>query len=332
MKPKLVILTTNFGTNFSGGASATCEVFSRIQDQFEKITVLGTIIGDHHFNNLEFIKVTHWLNTYRAIRKLEDGLTIFYGDFYNSFLLGLAKVPFIFTYHDNWPELAKLNIKSRFQSLFFNSIYYFVFRKAKVLITVSDFKKKTLEKYAKKVYLIPNGFNCNTNSSTKDTQALGQILMVGNIDDRKYALALKLFEYIKMHDAISIDVYGHVVNKNLAKKLSKYPFVSLKGFVKEVPYASYKLLLHTSFSESFGLIFCEAICHRVPVLTFNTGGAPELISAENGRMVKAYDIEAMYDVLKKMILNPIKANSETVTSFSWENASSSYQNLFRDVG
>ncbi|MGI9552985.1 MAG: glycosyltransferase family 4 protein [Aurantibacter sp.] len=332
MKPKLVILTTNFGTNFSGGARATCEVFSRIQDQFEKITVLGTTIGDHQFQNLEFIKVNHWLNTYRAIRKLEDDLTIFYGDFYNSFLFGVAQVPFIFTYHDNWPELARLNIKSRFQSLFFNRIYYFVFRKAKVLITVSDFKKKTLEKYAKKVYLIPNGFNCNTNGTTKDTPVLSQILMVGNIDDRKYALALKLFEHIKEHGPISIDIYGHVVNKNLAKKLSKYSFVSLKGFVKEVPYASYKLLLHTSFSESFGLVFYEAIFHRVPVLTFNIGGAPELISAENGRMVRAYDIEAMYDVLKKMTLNPIKANSETVTSFSWENTSSSYQNLFRDVG
>jgi len=332
MKPKLVILTTNFGTNFSGGARATCEVFSRIQDEFGKITVLGTTLGDHQFNNLEFVKVSNWLNTYQAIRELKDDLTIFYGDFYNSFLLGVAKVPFIFTYHDNWPELAKLNIKSRFQGLFYNSIYNFVFRKAKILITVSQFKKKTLEKYAKKVHLIPNGFNCNSKDVGQDNPSSSEILMVGNIDDRKYALALKLFECIKEHDPISIDIYGHVVSKNLAKKLNEYPFVSLKGFVKEVPYPAYKLLLHTSFSESFGLIFCEAICHGVPVLTFNTGGAPEIISAENGRMIQPYDIEAMYDVLKKMTLNPFKANSETVTSFSWENTSSSYQNLFRDVG
>jgi glycosyltransferase involved in cell wall biosynthesis len=332
MKPKLVILTTNFGTNFSGGARATCEIFSRIQEQFEKITVLGTSIGDHQFHKLEFIKVNHWLNTYQAIKKLQDDLTIFYGDFYNSFLLGVAEVPFIFTYHDNWPELAKLNIKSRFQSLFYNSIYHFVFRKAKVLITVSDFKKKALEKYAKEVYLIPNGFTCNTKGVTKDNPEQSEIVMVGNIDDRKYALALKLFEYIKEEDLLSIDIYGHIVNKNLAKKLGKFPFVSLKGFVKEVPYASYKLLLHTSFSESFGLVFYESIYHGVPVLTFDIGGAPELISAENGKMVEAYDLEAMYDVLKKMTLNPFKADSETVTSFSWENTSSRYQNLFRDVG
>ncbi len=332
MKPKLVILTTNFGTNFSGGSRATCEVFSRIQDQFEKITVLGTVIGDHRFQNLEFIKVNHWLNTYQAIKKLEDDLTIFYGDFYNSFLLGVAQVPFIFTYHDNWPELAKLNIKSRFQSLFYNTAYYYIFRKAKVLITVSDFKKKTLEKYAEKVYLIPNGFDSSAQYTTEVTQARGQVLMVGNIDDRKYALALKLFGHIKERDPISIDIYGHIVNKNLAKNLSKYPFVSLKGFVEHIPYASYKLLLHTSFSESFGLIFYEAIYNRVPVLTFNVGGAPEIISKENGRMVQAYNIETMYDVLKKMTLNPFQANRETVSSFSWENTSSTYQNLFRDVG
>lgn len=332
MKPKLVILTTNFGTNFSGGSRATCEVFSRIQDQFGKITVLGTTIGDHQFRNLEFVKVNNWLSAYRTIRKLRDSLTIFYGDYYNSFLLGTAHVPFVFTYHDNWPELGNLNLQSRFQSIFFNRIYSFIFRKAKVLITVSDFKKKALEKVAKKVYLIPNGFNYHAEDSQEDTPALGQILMVGNIDHRKYALALKLFGYIKEHDAISIDIYGHLVNKKLAKQLNKYPFVSLKGFSKKVPYASYKLLLHTSFTESFGLIFCEAIFNEVPVLAFNTGGAPEIISARNGRLVEAYDIKAMYDLLKKMTLNPIKASSETVTSFSWENTSLSYLKLFRDVG
>lgn len=329
MKQKLVILTTSFGTNFSGGAKATCEVFSRIQNEFESITVLATEIGNHQFQKLNFIKVSNWVNTYLTVRKLKDDFTIFYGDFYNSFLLGIARVPFMFTYHDNWPELSKLNMKSYVQNIFFSKVYNYIFTKAKTLITVSNFKKEHLEKYAKKVHLIPNGFDRSPPSSKKEgTQTLGQVVMVGNIDERKYALAIKLFDYIQEQDKISIDIYGHTVNKGIAKKLSNYSFISLKGFVNEVPYSSYKLLLHTSFSESFGLIFCEAIYQELPVLTFNTGGALEIISPENGKIIEAYKLKDMYHELKNMIHSPIQAKAETVTSFSWERTSLNYQKLF----
>ncbi|MEQ8238798.1 MAG: glycosyltransferase [Cyclobacteriaceae bacterium] len=331
MRQKLVILTTNFGTNFSGGALATCEVFSRIQNQFTQITVLGSAIGDHTFTNLKFIKVTSWFQTYLTIKKLEDKATIFYGDFYNAFLLGLAKVPFVFTYHDNWPELSKLNIASRIQGLFFTNIYAFVFRKATVLITVSDFKKKLLEKYSSNVLLVPNGFNRIKATAAKNTIEKSQILMVGNIDERKYKLALKLFGAISHLEDIGIDIYGHVVDEKLVMKLEKFPFVNLKGFHKKIPFSSYKLLLHTSFTESFGLIFCEAIFNEIPVLAFDAGGASTIITPDNGRLVPAYDIGEMQKMLESLMSDPISVDSNTVKTFSWETTSLRYQKIFQDV-
>lgn len=331
MKHRLVILTTNFGTNFSGGALATCEVFSRIQDQFEKIIVLGSNIGLHEIKNLQFIKTSNWITNYQLIKNLQDGKTIFYGDFYNSFLLGLAKVPYVFTYHDNWPELARLNYKSFLQGFFFHTIYPFIFRKAIILITVSSFKKKYLEKYAKIVQVIPNGIRNNVAETLENTSVKKKILMVGNIDDRKYAMALKLFQILRNQELITIDIYGHILNKKLASKLKQFPFVNLKGFIKNVPFQSYKLLLHTSFTESFGLVFCEAIYNKVPVLAFHTGGAPEIITRENGRLVPAYKIEVMQEILLDMISNPIEVNSNTVESFTWERTSLNYKKIFQNV-
>ncbi|WP_242092707.1 glycosyltransferase family 4 protein [Aestuariivivens sediminicola] len=330
MRHKLVILTTRFGTNFSGGAKATCEVFSRIQNQFESITVLGTEIGNHQIKNVKFIKTNYWIDALFKIMRLKDDCTIFYGDFYNAFLLGVAQAPFVFTYHDNWPELSKLNTKSYFQNLFFNTVYTYIFKKAKALVAVSNFKRINLIQYEEKLHFISNGFSRGNQECIKEHKSR-QVLMVGNIDERKYNLAIKLFDLLKVHDGISIDIYGHIVNKDLAKKLKSYPFVEIKGFVENVPYSAYKLLLHTSFSESFGLVFYESIYNETPVLTFNTGGAPEIISTENGRMVDAFNIKDMYRVLKEMLANPFKANSQTVDSYSWDRASSNYLKLFQYV-
>ena len=331
MRQKLVILTTSFGTNFSGGALATCEVFSRIQDQFSQIIVLGSAIGDHSFRNLKFIKVTSWTQSYLTIKRLKDETTIFYGDFYNAFLLGLANVPFVFTYHDNWPELAKMNWRSRTQGIFYNNIYAFVFRKATVLITVSDFKRKFLEKFSNSALVIANGFNQVREKPIAKITDKPRILMVGNIDERKYKWALKLFDLISNFKEMTIDIYGHVVDEKLASRLAKFPFVNLKGFHKKIPFRSYELLLHTSFTESFGLVFCEAIFNEIPVLTFDVGGASSIITTNNGRLVPAYQIGEMRLMLESMISDPFPVDSNTVKSFSWESTSLRYQKIFQDV-
>ncbi|MEM9328298.1 MAG: hypothetical protein AAGA85_21705, partial [Bacteroidota bacterium] len=108
MKRKLVILTTHFGLNFSGGSKATCEVFGLLQSDFDEICVVGTQLGDHPFKSLDFREYRNWLHAVQIIRSLKSPEVLFYGDFFNSFLFILAGVPFHFTYHDNWPEARLL--------------------------------------------------------------------------------------------------------------------------------------------------------------------------------------------------------------------------------
>ena len=324
-RPSLVIVTTHFGTNFSGGSTATCEIFSRLENYFEKVVVVGTELGSHPFNSLDFIKYKNWLQAVHILRQLADQNTIFYGDFYNAILCVWARVPFYFTYHDNWPEIRQFGFKNRLRALFFIPVYKQIFEKAEAVITVSKFKFNYIKNYSSEVSIIHNGFK-KTVSVVKSSNYPKRktIIMAGNIDCRKYALALKLFQLLQPKPEIRIDIYGNILDDKLAAQLSQFDFVHLKGFVSSIPYRSYSLLLHTSFSENFSIVFCEAIYNKLQVLTFDTGGASEIINNTNGKLIRPYDLESMKNSIEDLLEHPISVDNSTVKNYSWDLAAKLY--------
>ncbi|MBX2840743.1 MAG: glycosyltransferase [Flammeovirgaceae bacterium] len=326
-KPHLVILTTHFGDNFSGGSTATCEVFSRIENEFGGITVLGTQLGNYPFKTINYIKYNHWVHAFFLLKKLHKPGTLFYGDFYNSFLFILANVPFYFTYHDNWPELSQESTKSKLLSFFYTPIYHQIFKKAALVFTVSKFKYEYISNFTQKVQLVYNGFekkHCSIKNNKPESQK--QVIMVGNIDKRKYKMALKLFLKLSDYEKMEIDIYGNIVDEMLAQKLAKFPFVNLKGFHKNIPFSNYKLLLHTSITESFGMTFCEAMHSEIPVLTFDTGGAKELINKDKGILIEPYNTQKMKLELMNILNGEIsfKFHSNSFDKYSWDKAAKDY--------
>lgn len=320
---QLVILTTHFGTNFSGGSTATCEIFVRLESNFEKVTVIGTQLGLHPFRNLEFIRYKNWLHAIRIIRKFPLS-SIFYGDFYNAFLYAFAKVPFYFTYHDNWPEMARFGLKNRMKSLFYIPAYQHIFRSAKTVFVVSENREKLISQFTSNHMVVKNGF---TRSDVESKNAnSGSILMVGSIDQRKYQLAIDLFNRWGNKE-ITIDIYGHTKDESLAKKLSRFPFVRLRGFHHSIPYQNYKLLLHTSQMENLPLVFCEAIHHGVPVLAFDVGASNEIVTQSNGVLIPPYDVARMSTFLNQNVSEnepPLPMDKSVLKLHSWEDAASSY--------
>lgn len=326
MKKKLVILTTHFGTDFSGGSTATCEIFARIEENFKEVIVVGNELGQFPLNSVKYLNYKSWWHAAKIIKDMDVEDTIFYGDFYNTIIYVWLKIPFYFTYHDNWPELGATSVKNRFRSLFYTNIYKQIFKHAISVFTVSALKTLFVKKYNKQVHLVRNGFN-RANGLSFSTERK-EILMVGNIDDRKYKLALPLFHLLekeKAHD-ISIHIYGNIIDNRLAEKLDAFSFVKLKGFIKLVPYKRYKLLLHTSMMENMPIVFCESIYHRLPILGFDVGGAIEIVSFNLGVLIPPYQINTMKDELLKMLTNPSKPEWDIaiLDEYSWDRASEKY--------
>ena len=330
-KISLVIVTTHFGTNFSGGSTATCEIFSRFQNEFETIYVVGTELGEHPLQKIIFKKYRNWAQAIFLLLAFRNGLFgserfVFYGDFYNAFFLAILGLDFYFTYHDNWPEAAKINLTAKLNSVFYINIYHFIFKNAKLIFTVSEKKYHYVKKFTNKVQLVYNGFNHQKESDIEvDDPHKYKILMVGNIDKRKYKLALKLFSLIGTKVNLHVDIYGHMIDRNLANKLSAFDFVTLKGFEKNISFGGYQLLLHTSIIENLPLVFCESIYHQIPILAFDVGGAHELIGNFNGALIAPYDVDAMHAQLLKMEKTKPSIDKSVLKNRSWQIAAKRYK-------
>ncbi len=327
MCAKLVILTTHFGTNFSGGSTATCEIFIRLEKHFDDIIIFGTEIGQHSFNSLHFKQYHNSQELRSLISKYNSNKTKFYGDFYNAVAFAAEQVPFYFTYHDNWPELADTSFDHWVDGFKYMRAYEKIFNSAQHVFTVSEFKRKQIAKYTSEVSLVRNGFHKTHELEGGLPTNRQNILMVGNIDDRKYQKALELFN--QWNPECKVDIYGRVIDKDLADGLDSFPCVSIKGFVEEVPYHQYRLLLHTSLMENLPITFCEAIYSKTPVVAFDVGGCEEVITSDTGVLIEPYDLEE----LKKQVIyaynsyEQFNLKSNILSEFDWERAAIAYQKI-----
>lgn len=327
MQSALAILTTHFGTNFSGGSTATCEIFSRLESEFSEIYVIANELGQHPFKRIQWLRYRTTLGAIKQIQSLDTKNTVFYGDFYNAYLLTLLNKPFYFTYHDNWPELESLGWQNRLKSYFYWPLYRRIFKQAEHVVTVSDKKLTQLNSLTPRVSLIRNGFSRQT--QTVSGKARKNVLMVGNIDTRKYVKAIELFSTLPVNLDFDIHIYGHSHDPALVNSLKNFPFVHLKGYQSSIPYADFALLLHTSVMENSSIVWCESLFQKTRVLTFDVGAAKEIIGEDTGWCVVPYDICAMKSRLLEHMHHPVPIDQkpDILTQFDWQIASKQYKAL-----
>jgi len=317
--------------NFSGGSTATHEIFKRLEDEFDQIVVVCNIIGHHRFKKAEFrLFRTKW-EAYKILRSINNRNTIYYGDFYNSVLFVFAKKRFYFTYHDNWPEMKNTSLYDYIKSIFYIQIYKTILRSAEKVIAVSKYKKRYIEKFNLNVKVVYNGYNVSEDKDKTQFRGKNKILMVGNIDRRKYHIALRLFQSLDPDFKGEIDIYGNLINKDLAEKLNSFPFVNIKGFVPSIPYHSYNCLLHTSYIENLPIAVCESIMHHLPVVAFDVGGIAEVVNPSNGILVPPYDIKRMKNSLKSILSGDqeFSFSKNDLTNFDWDIAAGEYLNILQ---
>jgi len=341
LKKKLVILTDNFGLNFSGGAIATSRIFEPIQDNFSDIIVIANQVGDHPFKNITFLEYQNRKGAISHIKSFKyRNDIVFYGDFYMTYYYILAGVPYYFTYHDNWPEQKYLSLKNRIKSFFYVPLYKLVIKKSEHTATVSDFKFNFISKLNKNTSLIRNGINSDI---TKQKYAAYnpaeklKIIMLGNIENRKFRLAPKLFEILQtkgLLNQITIDIFGNVLDEKLVGKIQSYKNISLKGFKKNIDFNSYDLLLSTSRMENLSLAVVESLANHTPVVCFDVGGLKEVVTNnENGLLIPKDNVVKMCAAISGMIEEKtvFDFSKQDLSEYSWDIAAEKYKKILLPI-
>ena len=338
---EVVIFTKYFGYNFTGATLATHELIKLWSLECKKIKIITKYLGENeNIEGIENVEIIH-CKTYKQmvyeLNKTYSDSSIYYSDDHLAFILKIVGKKYFHTYHATWPEARWNNLEHFFKSFLFIPLYKIAIKNSIKEITVSNKYYQFVNKYNKNNCVIRNGLGRSGASNDKVIPTINDkkfnVVMIGNIDTRKYKLAIKLFNKIKKNKItdIKIDIYGRNTNKKMVKILEKYNFVEYKGFVSKVPINNYKLMLHTASNENLSIAICESLKNKVPVLCYDVGGLNEVvINKDNGVLIKKGKNKEMYNKLidiKKGNIN-FKFSSRIIEEFEWTISSSKYISEF----
>ncbi|MGZ3854008.1 MAG: glycosyltransferase family 4 protein, partial [Flavisolibacter sp.] len=240
-------------------------------------------------------------------------------------------VPLVVTIHDII-YLEQVNFKgSTYQNLgnlYRRFIVPRVAKKAKLILTVSEFEKdniiKTLRLPPDKVRVLYNGVAAQFNNRyTPDTITEFKkkynlpsqfIMFLGNTAPKKNTLnVIKAYaDYcIREKDPIPmvlLDFKKELVLKTL-NELGQAVLLSRFVFPGYVPYAQIPLMynlatlfLYPSLRESFGLPILEAMACGVPVITSNTSSMPE-VAGDAAEIIDPFNHNELSQGISKLLLN-----------------------------
>lgn len=96
--------------------------------------------------------------------------------------------------------------------------------------------------------------------------------------------------------------------KRIAADLGLGDTVTFAGLLKDFPYdllSTSDMFVSASESESFGLMFAEAMCFELPVVACEVGGIPEVVlNGTTGILVPPGDPQAFADAVLRLVNDP----------------------------
>lgn len=226
-----------------------------------------------------------------------------------------SPAPFIFTVHD----LMHLFYYSKLHRIYYQQIIARLAKKAKQIITVSQFSKKQLVEILgikeELVTVIYNGVDNNFFSNSQKHQIdRPYLLYVGNRRKNKNIPAMLVaFAKAKIPKDFIFLLTGNP-DPDLIILISKLKITSrvrFLGFIKEseLPklYKGAHATLFVSLMEGFGLPLIESMASGTPVITSNESALPE-IAGEAAMCVNPYDVGAISDAIERLLGDSILYN------------------------
>ena len=206
--------------------------------------------------------------------------------------------------------------------------------------------KKYHEKIRQKVQIIPNGIDDFwLEHPAEKLNKMGDIIKLiyaGRIDRNKNIPTIQKAAEIlrKKGYALQLTVVGKASDKRLLAKIKKDPFTRYLPVVPKEEllglYRAHNIFVMPSFTESFGLVYAEAMSQGLPIIySAGQGFDCQFPEGKVGYRVFARNPESVAEQIEKVIQNFDEISANTVPSakvFCWQNIAKKYDAIYRTFG
>ena len=227
--------------------------------------------------------------------------------------------------------------------------------KASAVFFLSDaYRKQVFDKYVpekyhnvllKKTHIIPNGVDdfwfANIPLQEKQIKNTVKLIYAGRIDRNKnIPTTQKAMQILRERGYdITLTVVGKVADKKVYERIKSDPYTEcLPAQPKEKLlelYRKHDLFVMPSFTESFGLVYAEALSQGLPVIySKGQGFDNQFPEGVVGYHVSAYDAEDVADGIERVIKNYSSIVPNTVSSakvFNWTEITAEYDRIYQTV-
>jgi glycosyltransferase involved in cell wall biosynthesis len=149
-------------------------------------------------------------------------------------------------------------------------------------------------------------------------------ISVGNLNPgKKMDLLIESFgEAFKNDEAVSLFIYGDGIEranlKKIIERLSLQDQISLEGFAPREAIAKKmhesNCFVLVSDSETFGVVFIEAMAAGLPVIATRCGGPEDFVNSSNGLLIERNNLKELVEALKYMYNNSHKYDRSVIAS------------------
>ena len=282
-----------------------------------------------------------------------------------------ANKPVIWTLHDCWPFTGHGAYLDKVENLSGNNMFIygtdknsypksFLLNNAKnnykskekiftgvknlTIVTPSQWLAELVQESFFKEYpvkVINNGIDLNTfrpnaGDFRKKFNLNGKFIILGvaNVWDRRKGLKY----FVELADKVSEDEVIVLVGLT-EKQINQIPKniigITRTNNVEELVdiYSSADVFVNPTLEDNFPTTNLEALACGTPVVTFDTGGSPEILDKESGFVSSIRDSESLYKIVK-VIKNDINKENECVNrskAFNKNDKLSLYKSLYETI-
>jgi glycosyltransferase involved in cell wall biosynthesis len=233
-------------------------------------------------------------------------------------------IPLVFTEHSSGINVDKIGREERY---FGNIAYKYA---DKIIAVSSSLAKRIKQHFNVKSVVVHNVLDVSHfNKICKKKEAV-TFVSVGNlIKGKGYDLLIEAFHECKFNKNVSLLIIGEggerkylekqIKELGLTEQIELLGLLSRKSIQEQLSKSTAFVL--ASRSETFGVVYIEAMATGLPVIATRCGGPEDFVDKTNGLLIEPNDVEGLKTALIDMCQNANRYDATHIRKNALENFS-----------